>query len=226
MKDIQTHIDATLIKLKDFQLATVNYTIEQFFVLNRNKMLIADEVGLGKTIVSRGIVAKMFERHHKQRPEEPFNVIYICSNQAIAKQNIDKLNFLQGEAARNIVDYNSDDDRITALAYQPKEINREFNIRIKAFTPGTSFDQNTSSGRSDERVLLLRLVHDYPELIKYQSQLLWLFKNNRRMRDDNWSDMVMSAIIHDADLGLTQDQNRRARTIRSEIRSVFKEKLE
>ena len=226
MKDIQTHINATLIKLKDFQLATVNYTIEQFFVLNRNKMLIADEVGLGKTIVSRGIVAKMFERHHKQRPEEPFNVIYICSNQAIAKQNIDKLNFLQGEAARNIVDYNSDDDRITALAYQPKEINREFNIRIKAFTPGTSFDQNTSSGRSDERVLLLRLVHDYPELIKYQSQLLWLFKNNRRMRDDNWSDMVMSAIIHDADLGLTQDQNRGARTIRSEIRSVFKEKLE
>jgi hypothetical protein len=226
VKDIQSHIDATWSKLKDFQKATVNYTIEQFFEHNRDKMLIADEVGLGKTIVSRGVVAKMFEEHHKERPEKPFNVIYICSNQAIAKQNIDKLNFLQGDAARNVVDYSSSDDRITALAYEPRSINREFNIRIKAFTPGTSFDQNTSSGRSDERVLLLRLLHEYPELNSYQRELSWLFKNNRRMRDDNWNNMVVDAIMFDADPDHAPEHYWAVRPIRPEIRNAFRQKLD
>ena len=90
MMSIQNHIDATWNKLKDFQKATVNYTMEQFFNQSRDKMLIADEVGLGKTIVSRGIISKMYEKHHAKFSEEPFNVIYICSNQAIAKQNIEK----------------------------------------------------------------------------------------------------------------------------------------
>lgn len=226
MMNIQDHIDATWNKLKDFQRATVDYTMGQFFDHNRDKILIADEVGLGKTIVSRGIVSKMYEKHHAAFPEEPFNVIYICSNQAIAKQNIEKLNFLQGDASKNIVDYSSNDDRITALAYKPKEINREFNIRIKAFTPGTSFDQNTSSGRSDERVLLFRLVHEYPELKNFQSQLSWFFKNNKRMRDDNWSNMVMDAVMYDSDTEYTLEHNWSVRPIRTEIKPIFRLKLE
>ena len=47
------YIEKALAGLKDFQLETVNYTIKQFFENNKTKMLIADEVGLGKTIVSR-----------------------------------------------------------------------------------------------------------------------------------------------------------------------------
>ena len=226
MMSIQNHIDATWNKLEDFQKATVNYTMEQFFNQSRDKMLIADEVGLGKTIVSRGIISKMYEKHHAKFSEEPFNVIYICSNQAIAKQNIEKLNFLQGNAAKNIVDYSSNDDRITALAYKPKEINREFNIRIKAFTPGTSFDQNTTSGRSDERVLLFRLVHEYSELKNFQKQLSWFFKNNKRMRDENWNNMVMDAIMYDSDSEYSLEHYWSVRPIRPEIKSVFRLKLE
>ena len=226
MKNIQEHIDATWSKLKDFQKATVEYTIKQFFANGRDKMLIADEVGLGKTIVSRGIIAKMYEKHHGTISEEPFNVIYICSNQAIAKQNIEKLNFLQGDAAKNIVDYSNNDDRITALAYEPKKINREFNIRIKAFTPGTSFDQNTSSGRSDERVLLFRLVHDHPELSSYQKELSWFFKNNRRMQNENWDNMVMDAIIYDSDPSHSPAHYWSIRPIRREIIAEFRQKLD
>lgn len=221
MIEIKEHIDATWVKLKDFQKSTVEYTLEQFFEKRRNKMLIADEVGLGKTIVARGIVAKMYEKHHALNPEEPFNVIYICSNQAIAKQNIDKLNFLQGEAGKNIVDYNSSDDRITALAYVPNNLERAFNIRIKAFTPATSFDQNTSSGRSDERVLLFRLLQTLPELSHVKNSLSWMFKANKRMNDDNWKALIKDAIGFDSSSNYVLKYYWGIRALRSDLVDSF-----
>ncbi|MBK9480455.1 MAG: hypothetical protein IPO02_00385 [Bacteroidetes bacterium] len=53
-------IQETLAGLKDFQLKTVDYVFKQLYVKGRGKMLIADEVGLGKTIVAKGIIAKAF----------------------------------------------------------------------------------------------------------------------------------------------------------------------
>lgn len=63
MRPPQDYINEALSGLKDFQLDTVNYVMRQFFEAKKNKILIADEVGLGKTIVSRGVVAKMHEKH-------------------------------------------------------------------------------------------------------------------------------------------------------------------
>jgi hypothetical protein len=57
--------------------------------------LIADEVGLGKTLVARGIIAKTLE--HLQDEVERIDVIYICSNAAIATQNINRLNVSDSE---------------------------------------------------------------------------------------------------------------------------------
>ena len=51
---------------------------------------VADEVGLGKTLVARGIIAKTLE--HLQDEVERVDVIYICSNAAIATQNVNRLN--------------------------------------------------------------------------------------------------------------------------------------
>lgn len=195
MNPAQSHIDKALSGLKDFQLETVHYVMRQFFEAGKKKILIADEVGLGKTIVSRGVVAKMYEKHVAANGiTKPFTVIYICSNQAIAGQNISKLNFLSGDDALGVVDYSTGDDRLTALAYEPQEIKSAFNIRIKAFTPATSFDENTRAGRSDERALLFRLLYDHPELQDKTNSLKWILKGDGRMRNDNWEKVIDDAL--------------------------------
>ena len=56
--------------LKDFQRETVEYVFKQMFENNRNNMLVADEVGLGKTIVAKGLIAKAFEKHMETGPNK------------------------------------------------------------------------------------------------------------------------------------------------------------
>ena len=49
--------------LKDFQKQTVNYVFRRLYLDSGrvNRFLIADEVGLGKTLVAKGIIAKSIE---------------------------------------------------------------------------------------------------------------------------------------------------------------------
>jgi hypothetical protein len=56
-------VDAVMCGLKDFQRATVEHTFERLFVAedSTHRFLVADEVGLGKTMVARGVVAKAID---------------------------------------------------------------------------------------------------------------------------------------------------------------------
>ncbi len=77
--------------LKDFQKRTVDYVFKRLYGDDStSRFLIADEVGLGKTLVARGIIAKTLE--HLQDEVDRVDVIYICSNAAIATQNVNRLN--------------------------------------------------------------------------------------------------------------------------------------
>lgn len=226
MKNVQTYIEEALFRLKDFQLDTVNHVMHQFFESDKYKILIADEVGLGKTIVSRGVVAKMYQRHiEKSGIKRAFSVIYICSNQAIARQNINKLNFLNGKAAEGVVDYNTNDDRLTALAYEPKLNLNPYNFSIKAFTPATSFDQNTRAGRSDERVLLFRLLYDHPQLLDKTNSLKWMLKGDGRMREDNWDKVIKDALLFEKGKNQKYYHIGEYRPIRDGIKKKFIKKL-
>ncbi len=54
--------DQALAGLKDFQRRTVNYVFDRFYGSGgTSRFLVADEVGLGKTLVARGIIAKTIE---------------------------------------------------------------------------------------------------------------------------------------------------------------------
>lgn len=211
-------IKETIAGLKDFQLKTVDYVFEQLYGKGRSKMLIADEVGLGKTIVAKGIIAKAFEKKQKEKTQEQFNVIYICSNLALARQNLKKLNFSGDNLA---IDYSEEDDRLTSLAYISAKEEKQFPLRIKAFTPATSFDDKTHAGKADERILLYRLLNSYSDIQEYSNSLKWILKGSRRMGDDNWENRIRWATQADE-----REDYSWVRKIRPKVYSEFRKFLE
>jgi hypothetical protein len=78
------------------------------------------------------------------------DVIYICSNADIARQNIDRLTIPGCEKAAQAT-------RLTLLPMQMHDL-RSRPVNFVALTPATSFDQTGGGGRLDERVLLYWLL--------------------------------------------------------------------
>lgn len=77
-------------RLKEFQKETVKNIVEKFDKMNR--VLLADEVGLGKTEIAKGVIARMAEKHCESgNKDEAFKVAYICPNLNVASQNFPKL---------------------------------------------------------------------------------------------------------------------------------------
>jgi hypothetical protein len=139
---------SVLAGLKDFQRATVDYVFDRFYGEESTRMfLVADEVGLGKTLVARGITARIVE-HLKQKPR--IDIIYICSNADIARQNIQRLQI--GDAS--ISQFAT---RLTLLPLITDDLHQS-RMNLIALTPQTSFQQSGDSGRADERVLLYWLL--------------------------------------------------------------------
>ena len=81
-------VDSILGSLKDFQLDTVEYVFRRLYKDEDrvSRFLIADEVGLGKTLVARGIIAKAVDELWEDTKR--IDVVYICSNQEIAQHPI------------------------------------------------------------------------------------------------------------------------------------------
>ncbi|MFB9315103.1 DEAD/DEAH box helicase [Nocardioides plantarum] len=136
--------------LKDFQRATVEMVHDRLWHPDdpTRRFLVADEVGLGKTLVARGVIAKTIE--HLWDSVDRIDVVYICSNSQIARQNLPKLR-IGGGVARH------DADRLTMLASQLRHLQGR-KLNFISFTPDTSFNLRSNGGRAEERVLLYRML--------------------------------------------------------------------
>lgn len=149
---IEVDTDEVLAGLKDFQRATVEHVFDRLFDAadSTRRFLVADEVGLGKTMVARGVVAKAIDRLNREGVDR-VDIVYICSNGDIAAQNVRKLDVTGTGAARA--------SRLTLLAKQVRDL-RDQSLNLIALTPGTSFEQSGGAGRADERVLLYWLLRE------------------------------------------------------------------
>lgn len=141
--------DKALASLKDFQRRTVDYVFDRLYgPKSTNRFLIADEVGLGKTMVARGVVARAID--HLWDKVKRIDIVYICSNASIARQNISRLNVTdQKDFALP--------SRITLLPTQVHNLKVK-KLNFVSFTPGTSFELKSSTGQAEERALLFRLL--------------------------------------------------------------------
>ncbi len=144
--------EATLRRLKDFQRRTVDHVFRRMYLDPEPspRFLVADEVGLGKTLVARGVIAKALE--HLQDKVDRVDFVYVCSNAAIAHQNISRLNVL-GDREFSLA------TRLTLLPTQVQEL-RKNRVNFVSFTPGTTFDLKSQSGIKEERSLLYRMLRD------------------------------------------------------------------
>ncbi|MCA9035674.1 MAG: hypothetical protein KDA91_11120 [Planctomycetaceae bacterium] len=137
--------EVVLSRLKDFQRRTVEHVFDRMYEADEptRRFLVADEVGLGKTLVARGVIAKVVEHLWQQRS---INIIYICSSGDIARQNVQRLN------VSSDVEFKSP-DRITLLPQHVEDLKKN-KLNFIALTPGTSFDLKNATGLKEERVLL------------------------------------------------------------------------
>lgn len=149
-------VERELEGLKDFQRATVDHVDERLFGDDSTRrFLVADEVGLGKTLVARGVIAKAIDRMWDD--VKRIDVVYICSNAQIARQNLARLR-VGVETEDNFA------DRLTLLAQKIEGLEGR-KLNFVSFSPGTSFNVTGSGGTADERVLLYWMLHSQlPEL--------------------------------------------------------------
>ena len=190
--------ESALKPLKDFQINTVDYVFDKLYISNEtDRFLVADEVGLGKTLIARGVIAKAIE--YNQDKIDRFDVVYICSNAAIARQNMRKLNVLDNDDIAQL-------DRLTMLPQKINELlkhNGEYqsNINFISFSPNTSFNLVSSMGRWEERVLIYHMLKGLPE-VKGSG-----FKNflQRGVETKNWNNCISHTRKPEYDNSLAED---------------------
>lgn len=155
---IDEHITRSLAALKDFQRATVDVVYDNLFRNGQQRMLVADEVGLGKTIVAKGVIARKIVDKIEAGDTTPLKVTYIRSNQVIAHENVGKLDIYPDQRSHDRFA-----SRLTYLAFQPEGGN-EGVLRLNTLTPATSFNKGSSTGQQGERRILYSLLMQNEEL--------------------------------------------------------------
>jgi hypothetical protein len=144
--------EIVLDSLKDFQRRTVDYVFRRLYTDpdRVNRFLVADEVGLGKTLVARGLIARVLD--HLWDDIDRIDIVYICSNADIARQNVNRLitpGLTHSEPA----------SRITLLPITIQNL-KENKVNFVSFTPSTSFNLRSAEGIGKERALLYWMLRD------------------------------------------------------------------
>ena len=204
-------VEASLKPLKSFQRRTVEHAFHRLFTADDStgRFLVADEVGLGKTLVARGIIARAID--HLWNDVERIDIVYICSNGSIARANLPKLQ-VGGAEQRSFALAT----RLTMLATQlagreGKSGLADSKLNFVSFTPGTSFKMGHSAGQGREREvlfqLLLPLVGPRTALMNFlqgwitkRDDWRWRLENYPRLIDETIRERFEAAIHEHPDL--------------------------
>jgi hypothetical protein len=136
---------------KAFQEATVLHAVSRLRDHSGSRrFLVADEVGLGKTLVAQGVL------QHLASGPRAINVFYICSSLTIANQNRDRLLEVLPSPERKNASVNV--DRPTLLPWVDPPVSNRFTLFT--LTPGTLPMKRSLRGRVDERASIWCLLRE------------------------------------------------------------------
>ena len=150
------YAEPILAPLKDFQRATVEHVTDRLYrsAQPSRRFLVADETGLGKSLVARGVIARAIEQLQDDDSVDRIDVVYVCSNSDIADQNLKRLN-VTGQ------DHLPFASRLTLLAKHSRRLADAAGtaahgkrVNLVSFTPGTSFEMGWRTGKAEERAML------------------------------------------------------------------------
>ena len=158
--------------IKDFQRATAERILHVFKNMGNRRVLLADEVGLGKTFVAKEVINLVRQWHRDELKDDFFKVVYICSNANIADQNIEKL----GVANRmNISESRLSMQHLYITLANKQNIEKqkdgEMPESIIPLTPSTSFRFFSAQGTANERALMYDILRHLPVFRPYDSVL-------------------------------------------------------
>ncbi|MYC81879.1 MAG: hypothetical protein F4X19_07300 [Acidobacteria bacterium] len=227
MTEQRIDVEAVLADLKDFQRRTARWAFGKMFD-DRNpaiRFLVADEVGLGKTHVAKGVIAQVID-HLRRTGDARHDIVYVCSNRAIARQNIRKL-------APEGIEPLQDVDRLTMLALT--ELNNgdasQKGVNLLAITPGTSLKFGRSTGRFRERCLayaFLRARWGNSVMTRPARRVFWhgVTSGNPderlRLLERQYRPLIKGSLEDFAELLAESDKTRRGHR-KPTLRAVFQE---
>lgn len=233
-------------EVKDFQRATADRILHIYKNLGHRRVLLADEVGLGKTFVAKQVI-NLVREWHKQEKDDFFKVVYICSNANIADQNIEKLgveNRMSISESRLSMQHLYIKLAEKRIAEQHEQ--GEMPESIIPLTPSTSFRFYSAQGTANERALMYNILcglaqfKDYKEVIgdflscnvKNWQELTNIYNEKIKGSGDNYlcemhsklqtslSDTITNQLIEYAQNGC--DNRQRAEMI-NKLRRIFAE---
>jgi hypothetical protein len=179
--------EAALRTLRGFQRTTVDHVVEQLFHEGSSRrFLVADEVGLGKTLVARGVVAEFIHRHWEG--VKRLDIIYLCSNSALARENIHKLR-VGGDDVGKVIEAT----RFTLMPTLRDQLHPRLNFI--SLTPGTAL-RTTGGGIKEERVILHQLLRERGQTGVWLSNFLQCGIRNT----DGWRELAKGKAAFDRDL--------------------------
>ena len=173
-------------EVKDFQRATANRILHIYKELGHRRVLLADEVGLGKTFVAKQVI-NLVREWHKQEKDDFFKVVYICSNANIADQNIEKL----GVENRMSISESRLSMQHLYIKLAEKRIAEqrekgEMPESIIPLTPSTSFRFYSAQGTANERALMCDILCGLTQFKNYKEVISHFLSCNVK----NWQELI------------------------------------
>lgn len=182
-----------------FREATIDADGKEIKTGGQRRVLLADEVGLGKTHVASAVIERVREMR-KRINDDMFRVVYVCSNMSIANQNIEKL------GVKNKADVTESRLSMQHLTIREREAkivdpeNNKMGEIIIPLTPSTSFSlRGSSKGNANERALIAIILGRFNEFSEFRTQLTKLFQG--WSGDNGWEYWLKRYAKRVSDLG-------------------------